>query len=189
MNALEPTEHANQVSVRLAGVKFKRALVPVDFSVCSLETLRYAKTFADKFGVAVDVLHVVQHGFIQDRLAMPGLGVIRAMSEAARQELINLVGVLWGNEKHAEVKVCDGRRACEAILREACAINADLIIMGTCKRSWLMGLLRRNTLKRVIQNSPCPVMVLRTGMARIGVSSQNEPSFVSQCNFRWPASK
>jgi hypothetical protein len=52
--------------------------------------------------------------------------------------------------------------------------------MGTRDRSWLSGLLRRNTVKRVIQNSPCPVMVLRAGITGSGVTrnSRNGSSFI-----------
>jgi nucleotide-binding universal stress UspA family protein len=188
MNALNPTDHADQVSLRLDGVKFKRVLVPVDFSVCSLETLRYAKTFADKFGAMVNILHVVQPGFSQDGPAMRRPGLIHTISEPARQELKKLVSILWKSEMDAAVKVREGRPH-EGILREACDINAELIIMGTCRHRWLTGVLRRNTVKRVIQNAPCPVMVLRTGMTSNEDSGQDKPPFAPRCNFRWPASK
>jgi nucleotide-binding universal stress UspA family protein len=183
MNALNPTDHADQAGLRLDGVKFKRVLVPVDFSVCSLETLRYAKAFADKFGAMVNILHVVQPGFSRDGSAMQRPGMIHTISESARQELKKLVSILWNNEMDAAVKVREGH-AHEGILREACGINAELIIMGTCRHRWLTGVLRRNTVKRVIQNSPCPVMVLRTGMTSSGDNGQDKSSFTTRCNFR-----
>jgi nucleotide-binding universal stress UspA family protein len=186
MNMLNPTGHADQVSLRLSGVNFKRVLAPVDFSVCSLETLRYAKAFADKFGAMVNILHIVEPGFCQDGPAVqrPSLIHTQTISEPARQELKKLVGILWKNEMDAAVRVREGRPH-EGILREACEINAELIIMGTCRHRWLTGLLRRNTVKRVIQKSPCPVMVLRTGMASSGTTGQDKSSFTTRCNFRW----
>src|ERR1700678_3000899 len=105
MNALNPTDQADQAGLRLDGVKFKRVLVPVDFSVCSLETLRYAKTFADKFGAMVNILHVVQPGFNQDGLTLQCTGTIHTISEPARQELKKLVGILWESEMDAAVRV------------------------------------------------------------------------------------
>jgi nucleotide-binding universal stress UspA family protein len=146
-------------------VNFKRVLVPVDFSVCTLETLRYAKSLVEKSDTVVDVLHVVHPVFGRNEVAMPGPGLIRTMVEGARQELKRLVGVLWANESNVPVsiRVREGR-ADEVILREAGSTNASLIIMGMRSRSWLSGWLRRHTVKHVIQNSPCPVMVFRVGM-------------------------
>jgi nucleotide-binding universal stress UspA family protein len=146
-------------------VNFKRVLVPVDFSVCTLETLRYAKALAEKSGAAVDVLHVIQPNLGRNEAAGPQPDLIRTMSEGAHRELKTLAGILWDSELKAAVsiRVREGR-AHEVILREARSTNASLIIMGTRNRSWLSGLRRRNTVKRVIQNSPCPVMVLRSGM-------------------------
>ena len=154
-----------------ADARVARVLVPVDFSVCTLETLRYAKALAEKSDAVVDVLHVIQPNLGRDEAAMPRPGLIRTMSEGARQELKRLVAILWESEFKAtvSVRVREGR-AHEVILREACSTNASLIIMGTRNRSWLSRLLRRNTVKRVIQNSPCPVMVLRAGITGSGVN-------------------
>ena len=164
-----------------ADARVARVLVPVDFSVCTLETLRYAKALAEKFDAVVDVLHVIQTSLGRNEAAMLRRGLIRTMSEGARQELKKLVGILWESEVGAtvSVRVREGR-AHEVILREACSTNASLIIMGTRNRSWLSGLLRRNTVKRVIQNSPCPVMVLRTGLMGSGANrnSRNGSSFM-----------
>jgi len=165
MNTPNPSQSANGISLRLDDVNFQRVLVPVDFSVCTLETLRYAKTLVGKSGVVVDVLHVVQPSLGRNEAGMPGPGLIRIMIEGARQELKRLVGILWANEARAAVsiRVREGR-ADEVILHEAASTRASLIVMGMRNRSWLSGLLRRHTVKHVIQNAPCPVMVLRSGM-------------------------
>jgi nucleotide-binding universal stress UspA family protein len=91
-------------------------------------------------------------------LQQPGL--IRTMSEGARKELTKVVALLWKSELEATVTIREGN-ACEVILREAIATEAVLIIIGTRGRSWLSGFFRRNTVKRVIQSSPCPVVVVR----------------------------
>jgi nucleotide-binding universal stress UspA family protein len=165
MNTPNPSKPANGIGLRFDDVNFKRVLVPVDFSVCTLETLRYAKSLVEKSDTVVDVLHVVHPVFGRNEVAMPGPGLIRTVVEGARQELKRLVGVLWANESNVPVsiRVREGR-ADEVILREAGSTNASLIIMGMRSRSWLSGWLRRHTVKHVIQNSPCPVMVFRVGM-------------------------
>jgi nucleotide-binding universal stress UspA family protein len=165
MNAPNPSKPANGIGLRFDDVNFKRVLVPVDFSVCTLETLRYAKALVEKSGLVVDVLHVIQPSLGRHEAAVSGPGLIRTVVEGTRQELKRLVGVLWANESNVPVsiRVREGR-ADEVILREAGSTNASLIIMGMRNRSWLSGWLRRHTVKHVIQNSPCPVMVFRVGM-------------------------
>jgi nucleotide-binding universal stress UspA family protein len=169
------------VGVPDADARVARVLVPVDFSVCTLETLRSAKALADKSGAVIDVLHVIQPNLGRDEAAVPHPDLLRTMSEGAHRELKKLVGILWKNELKAtvSVRVREGR-AHEVILREAASTNATLIIMGTRNRSWLSGLLRRNSVKRVIQNSPCPVMVLRAGLTGFGANrnSRNGSSFI-----------
>ena len=159
-----PSKPANGISLRLDDVNFTRVLVPVDFSVGTLETLRYAKTLAKKSAAVVDVLHVVQPSYGRNEAALPGSSLIRTMIEGARQELKRLVGSLWANEVKplVSVRVREGR-ADEVILREASSTNASLIIMRIRHRSWMSRLLRRHTVKHVIQNATCPVMVLRPG--------------------------
>lgn len=158
-------KHTNGNNLRPHDVSFKRILVPVDFSACTLETLRYATALARPFDAVVDVLHVIQPGRNRTELSRPYPAMIRAISEGARQELKRLVGILQtgvGGNKFS-VRVREGH-ACEVILNEACSSKADLIVIGTRNRSWLSRLWRHHTVKRVIQNSPCPVMVLRSGM-------------------------
>lgn len=169
-----PSQPANVISLRLESINFKRVMVPVDFSVCTLETLRYARALAEKFDAVVDVLHVLQVNPGRNEAALPHPDSIRSMSEGAYQELKRLVEILWESEAKAtvSVRVCEGRTD-EVILREADSTNAALIVMGTRNRSWLSGLRRRHTVKRVMQNTPCPVMVLRTGMTGSDVLKLN----------------
>jgi nucleotide-binding universal stress UspA family protein len=181
VNLPNPLPPDRSVDVTNADARVARVLVPVDFSVCTLETLHYAKALAEKFDAVVDVLHVIQTNPGRDEAAMPYPDFIHIMSEGAHRQLKNLVGILWESEIGAtvSVRVREGR-AHEVILREARSTNASLIVMGTRDRSWLSGLRRRNTVKRVIQNSPCPVMVLRAGLTGSGANrnSRNGSSFI-----------
>ncbi len=164
MSATNPLTPANGIALRRDAVNFTRVLVPVDFSAGTLETLRYARALVEASGVVVDVLHVVQPGSGRYGTAMTGSGLIHTMIEGIRQELNKLVGILWGNEAGmpVSIRVREGR-VDEVILREADATRASLIVMGMRNRSWLSRLGRRHIVKHVIQNAPCPVMVLRPG--------------------------
>ena len=158
-------KNADEFGIRFVGVKLERILVPVDFSACTLETLRYATSLAARFNTVVEVLHVIQPRLSRNEDARTYSGLIDTMKEVARDELKRLVGVLRISEGVDQVsaRIREGY-ARDVIVSEARFSKASLIIMGTRNRSWLSKLLRRNTVRHVIQNSPCPVMVLRTGM-------------------------
>jgi nucleotide-binding universal stress UspA family protein len=165
VNLPNPLSPDRSVDVSDADARVARVLVPVDFSACTLEVLQQAKMFAKQFAATVDVLHVVPWNAAGEKAGAGDSRLIHPSVEVVRQGLQRLVAILWESELKAtvSVRVREGR-AHEVILREACSTNASLIIMGTRDRSWLSGLVRRNTMKRVVQNSPCPVMVLRVGL-------------------------
>jgi len=185
MNTPNASHHIKVISLLPDSVNFRRVLVPVDFSVSTLETLRYAKTLAEKFDAVVDVLHVIQFSPSRDEAVLPHPDLICTMSEGAHKELGKLVRILWESEAKAtvSVRVREGH-AHEVILREAESTNAALIVMGTRSRSWLSGFRRRNTVERVIQSSRCPVMVLRAGMTGSGANhnSRNVSSIKAESN-------
>ena len=98
MNLPNPLPPDWSVGIPDADARVARVLVPVDFSVCTLETLRYAKALAEKSGAAVDVLHVIQPNLGRNKAARPRPDLIRTMSEGAHRELKKLVGILWESE-------------------------------------------------------------------------------------------
>src|ERR1039457_2827035 len=127
MNTPHSSPGANRTDLRTDDVSFQRVLVPVDFSVCTLETLRYAKALVGKTGAVVDVLHVVQSSLGRNEAVMPGPGLIRTLIEGARQELKRLGGILWANESRTGVAIrAREGRADEVILCEAAATHASL---------------------------------------------------------------
>jgi len=89
MSTSNPSKPANGIGLGLDDVNFTRVPVPVDFSVCTLETLRYAKSLAEKSAAVVEVLHVVQPRNSRHESVVPGASLISTMIEGARQELKN----------------------------------------------------------------------------------------------------
>jgi nucleotide-binding universal stress UspA family protein len=165
MNASRTLKSSNANRLRLPDVNIRRVLVPVDFSACTLETLCYAVALARPFDAVVDVLHVIQAYRDRNRGTWLHPGLLRTMSEGARHELTRLVGVLRTVEDRDKfsIRIREGC-ASEVILNEASSSNATLIIMGMRTRSWLSRWMRRHTTRQVIQNSSCPVIVMRSGM-------------------------
>jgi nucleotide-binding universal stress UspA family protein len=167
VNTTNPSQSTNEPSIELDGRNLKRVLVPVDFSVCTLEALFYAKALAEKLRIAIDVLHVIPPGLGRNDTILPDA----CSSHTIRQELNKLVGILLADGVKVRVQVRAGR-ADEVILHEAASIGTLLIIVGMRNRSWMSGLRRRHTANRVLKNSPCPVIVLRPGL--IGRDSSQE---------------
>jgi nucleotide-binding universal stress UspA family protein len=150
-------------TAKLEGVTFRRVLAVVDLSPSAIETLRYAMAVANKFDARISVLHVVELRLAPIGITVPSTGIIQTLGEAERQQLEKLVGTLWKIEMETTVAIRQGRPE-EVIVHEARSIGASLIIMTVPKRGWLSRLLRPNTVKHVIQNSPCPIMLLQIGM-------------------------
>jgi hypothetical protein len=114
VNTANPSHTTNENSIRLDDVNLKRGLVPVDFSVCTLQARYYAKALAEKFRVAIDVLHVILPGLGWNKMTLPDLD----WSHTILQELNKLVGILWADGVKVRVQVRAGR-ADEVILHEA----------------------------------------------------------------------
>ena len=177
MISSEAAKNANTNGGQPDGLSIRRVLMPVDFSVCTLETLQYAKLMAEKFDAMVDLLHVIQFNFTRQEEPRLPAGMIPALGRTARQELTKLVGLVQEGKGGTvfSIRVREGL-VHEVILNEALATNARLIVMGTRDRSWLSGPFRRHPVKHVIQNSPCPVVVIRTGVTGLGASQMRAAS-------------
>ena len=164
MNALFLSKSGQVPGLLPADGTLMRVLVAVDFSVCTLEMLRYARELAEQHGAMVDVLHVIPErlGWRAENALPPGWR--HTMPEGARQELLRLIDRLRSEPSPVTYSV-RVREGCphEVILREAGATKARLIILSRRHRTWMSGWLRHRTVQRVLENSPCPVLMLPRG--------------------------
>jgi nucleotide-binding universal stress UspA family protein len=143
-------------------VDLKRILVPIDFSPQSRKAMQYALSFARQFNAELLLLHVIE----LTPLPVPPLTVVQdettqaSLHESAARELAE-----WRDEisSQAAVKasVRSGLSGFAEIVNAAAEGNFDLIILGTQGRRGLAHLLIGSTAERVVQNAPCPVMVVR----------------------------
>jgi nucleotide-binding universal stress UspA family protein len=163
VNLCEPLQPVGWQNPLAERVHVERILVPVDFSASTVETLRYAKAFAEQFKAAIDVLQVVQLNIADEERGVPR--TVRRLREAARRGLCKLIEILWAGEIMATVAIQEGRPA-DAIIQEARARNSDLIIIGIHEKTGLLRLLQRNTAARVIRRAPCPVLVVSIAHGR-----------------------
>jgi nucleotide-binding universal stress UspA family protein len=140
----------------------KLILFPTDFSEASTEALSAAVTMAQTFHAAIEVLHVDLGVTLVlpppgDVLSMP-IASEKAMAEAA-EKLDRTVAELRAKNIVCTEASASGRTHA-AITEHAARIGAGLIVMGSHGHHGLGHLLLGSVAEKVVQNAPCPVLVV-----------------------------
>jgi len=146
------------------GFTFKRILVPIDFSECSLSALAYALGLAVKLEAKITLLHVVEPAIFADNYLITPTAVEEAnqnLVAAGRERLAALQRRAAAQSVAAEPLVRMGRAQSE-ISDTAEATGADLIVMGTHGYGGIKQLLLGSTAERVVRHAPCPVLTVRS---------------------------
>lgn len=139
---------------------FERILCPVAQSHESDEGLRYAILIARSYGARLSVLTCDDGSLSDDEtVATMRAGIQRAIEHSflSFAPLGNAVRLDW------DFKFINNARPEEAINREAASQNADLIVMGSHRRSTASALLLGSTAEAVSRTAPCSVLVTRSG--------------------------
>ena len=140
----------------------KNILVPVDFSDVTAMVVERAVALARAFGARLTLLHVAAPdpsfvGYdagpqsVRDQVAREMHEEHRALSELDRK--VEQAGV-------ASTALLVRGFPTEKILKEARALPADLIIMGSHGRSALHHLLVGSVTDGVLRETACPVLVV-----------------------------
>jgi nucleotide-binding universal stress UspA family protein len=141
---------------------FKKLLVPIDFSDCSMKGLDYARSLAKQFGSTLVLLHSVhlEYYVASDEYARYDLPLLmREAEKAAKEQMRTLVRQTnWEGLKvettlevgHAGQEICD--RAKDR--------GADLIVTSTHGNTGLKHILLGSTAEFVVRHAHCPVLVV-----------------------------
>jgi nucleotide-binding universal stress UspA family protein len=142
--------------------KIKTILVPVDFSSCSREGLRYAIAFAKEFKAKIILLHATYLGYIYSSEGtaiydIPGLQ--KAARKNAERKMRDLVrSVNFGTVKY-ETEFADG-----SPVIDVCAVakdqDVDLIITSTHGFTGFTHVLMGSIAEQVVRRAPCSVLVV-----------------------------
>ena len=141
--------------------RIKTILVPVDFSNCSREGLRYAIAFAKEFGARIILLHATYLGYIYSAAGtaiydIPGLQkVARKNAERKMRELER--SVKFGSVKFATT-LTDGSPVID-ICSFAKGHDVDLIITSTHGFTGFRHVLIWSVAEQVVRHAPCSVLV------------------------------
>jgi nucleotide-binding universal stress UspA family protein len=139
----------------------RRILVPVDFSPCSAEALRYAATLAEQLDAQIDVLHVWQ----SPQLAFAD-GTIPPLTVFAHTQAGQAMSTFL-EELEASGMPADRVRgrlasgdAATRVLEVAEEGGYDLIVMGRHGRGRLQHFLVGSVTEKVSRKAPIPVLTL-----------------------------
>ena len=143
-------------------IALKRILVPTDFSEPSGVAVKYAKAFAEAFGAALHVVHVLEDPFtvMPAEGYMPPPQFLQDMEKTARQRLNEVLSAAERDKLHAELVTLRGSPFVE-IVRYAKQHEIDLIVMGTHGRGPIAHMLMGSVAERVVRKAPCPVLTVR----------------------------
>jgi nucleotide-binding universal stress UspA family protein len=142
--------------------RIKTILVPVDFSNCSREGLRYAIAFANEFGAKIVLMHATYLGYIYSAEGnalydIPGLQ--KAAWKNAERKMRDLIrSVKFGAVKF-ETAFTDGSPAID-ICAFAKDHDIDLIITSTHGFTGFTHVLIGSIAEQVVRRAPCSVLVV-----------------------------
>jgi universal stress protein A len=147
--------------------RFKRVLVPVDFSADSVEATRVAADLARRFDASLTLIHVYDPLVyaLPDSFVMVPQAQMEKLLEAFRTRLAESKRqALDAGAPKVEAKLLQGFVA-EEIVEYAKVGAFDLVVMGTRGRSGMSHLLMGSIAERVVRLSPCPVLTVKKAKA------------------------
>lgn len=143
----------------------RRILVPLDFSPNSTWALDYAHFLARRFHAALHLLHVCELPSMMTTSMDARAAAYwsqQSLGEEAEHEFSKIVD---GLDVQVTTEVRFGNPA-KAIVDDAAAWQADLIVMGTHGHGVATHLLMGNVAERVVRLAPCPVLTIREPQPR-----------------------
>jgi nucleotide-binding universal stress UspA family protein len=146
-------------------IRVRRILVTTDFSRLSLAAIPYALAVARHFGAELHLLHVVDTTqFSSKSLLLP----LISPAELSRPLLNRLQGIAQKFSPDGEIHVMKPRegRAYNEICVRARKLHAGLIVIATHGTTGFQHAWLGSTAERVVQHSPCPVLIVRKGGRR-----------------------
>ena len=146
--------------------RFNRILVPIDFSRRSLKAMPYALAISRQFGADVHLLHVTDVAQ-QPPPTLLTLPLVPQL-EWNQRFMKRLEALVLKYRTDGKVSALEPRigTAYEEICDVAQELKADLIVTATHGYSGYKRMFLGSTAERVVQHSPCPVLVVRHHFSR-----------------------
>lgn len=144
---------------------FQNILVPVDFSELSIVAIETARRLARQTGSRIHLVHVQDAMnpavFMTRTPMMTGdlIAIHQENTNKLRKDLRDLAARL--DLSPDDCHVLTAPPAFDAICALAQQLSIDLIVMPTHGRTGLKHVFLGSTAERVVQHSPCPVLIAR----------------------------
>lgn len=153
--------------------RMKRILVPVDFSAITSEVIEVAGNMGRRLGWPVTLLNVAPREpdvfgtqLLRREVHEPAPEDV-AEDYAALQALANKIRESHGVE--CDIRMVRGTPVA-TILDEARRLESDLLIMGAHDRKSLFKKLMGSVSAGVLEQAPCPLMIIPAGRRRVSGS-------------------
>lgn len=140
----------------------KTILVPIDFSKLSMTAIETARSLAGRWEASIHLVHVHEFYDPPGLLAPIPMSVASFRDDAAtrRARRLRILGTRNAIAKE-NCHFLTGVPTFHEICTFARRIEADLIVMPTHGYTGVVHLLGGSTAERIVQHSPCPVLVVR----------------------------
>ena len=142
----------------------RQILVPIDFSEMSIGAIQPAKNLAQRFQANVHLANICEQFYPAGFYAAPAPAPLSAFTylETVRRTAAQRLKTL-AKERHlsGDCYAQSGAPVFDEICRIAQEIPADLIVTSTHGRTGLKHVVLGSTAERLVQHSPCPVLVAR----------------------------
>jgi nucleotide-binding universal stress UspA family protein len=143
---------------------FRKILVPIDFSDCSMKGLAYAKAFAKPFTSRLVLLNSVhfQYYVASDEYARYDLPrLMQCVETSAREQMDDLVEKTDWDGLRVEISLQTGHPG-HQICERAKDSGVDLIVTSTHGTTGFKHLLLGSIAEYVVRHAHCPVLVVPT---------------------------
>jgi nucleotide-binding universal stress UspA family protein len=147
-------------------VAIERILCPVDLSDCSRTALTHALALSRWYQAKLTVLHVFrQFTAIETAAAGLGIGVYApvGVTTIPRAEVEKQVQAFVGSvpgAAEAETEISEALSVRQAILQQAEALRADLLVLGSHGLTGMTRLLLGSTAESVLRHASIPVLIV-----------------------------
>jgi len=139
---------------------FRKILVPVDFSDCSMKGLGYAKALAREFKAKLILLRSIalEYYVASDEYARYDFPLLMQQADrTAKQQMRDLVQQTNWNGIETSIQI---GHAGQQICTEASDRKADLIAISTHGKTGFKHVLLGSTAEYVVRHASCPVLVV-----------------------------